>query len=180
MDTTRSAGDLAVLARLAYDAFYEYKNEHYGTPIKRLYQADKQWKGFEKIAALCEQKHWDPKDFVQHAFQYVDKAHYYVTPIDLINKARRFVGVDMRSEWLGLQNELLQYEAEGFTEKEILLSPINNFPAWFRCLYPEDVSQDILDTWGDLARKEIEGSRMLEEFARKQSPDNLLKIRGEK
>ena len=171
-------GCLAVLARLAYDAFYEYKNEHYGTPIKRLYRADKQWQGFEKLASLCEQRHWDPRDFVRHAFQYVDKEHYYVTPVDLLNKARRFVGVDIRPEWLGLQKELLQYEAEGLSEKEVLLSPFNNFPAWFRCLYPEDLSDDILERWGDMARKEINGSQMLEQLAKTRCKDNWDKLRG--
>lgn len=178
MDKTRSAGDFALLTRIAYDAFYEYKNEHFGTPIRRLYQADRQWRGFEKIASLCQQRNWDPRDFIKNAFQYVDKEHYYVTPIDLLNKARRFIGVDVRQEFLGLQKELLQYEAEGMSEKEVLLSPFNNLPAWFRCLYPEDLSEDIIERWGDMARKEIGGSQMLEELAKTSFPNNWDKLRG--
>ena len=179
MDRAESAAIRGVHAGLAFDAFHGYLHDHYGMAWPRhSYRQDKFWRGYEAIADLCVRNKWDVTDFVRQSFQYVRRTHYSITPWDIVNVARRYGGWDPRIEWEGLQSAVMEYERGGYSEEDILMNPFLEFPAWFRCLYPEEPSDKLFDTWGCLARCELYDSVRLREFARSVAPETFDRLEG--
>lgn len=129
------------------------------------------------IADLCLHRNWDVRDFVRQSFSYIRKTHYYITPWDIMNVARRYKGWSHKEEWEGLQEQVIDYELAGYSEADILMNPFAEFPAWFRCLYPEEPSEELLATWGDLARQELKEPG-LKEFAMKVAPEAYNRVLG--
>ena len=127
---------------------------------------------------MCLRRGWDVVDFVRQSFPYINKTHYYITPYDILGVARRYVGQNPKQEWEGLQTEVLNYEGQGYTEADILMNPFFEFPAWFRCLYPEEPSRELLDTWGELARNELRGNVTLRNFVKEIAPEALDRLEG--
>lgn len=72
---------------------------------------------------------------------------------------------------------LIQREMDGGDEKPLLMSPATSFPAWFRVVYPERLDLDILDTWGDTAKRELSSTPGLIQLVSRMFPDKWERLR---
>lgn len=157
-------------AQLAFDTFYDEMCARFKSsrPYK-LYEENRNWPIFLELALICSARGWNPADYVRKAIDSMHKTARCLVPADLlksINKnsynAEDSIRVD--EEYKKCVELVIQMEIDGSDESDILLSPTLPLPAWFRVLYPEKINMEVINVWGDLARKELSSSPSHIEF----------------
>jgi len=157
-------------------------------PPANAYASHESWPHFLQVALLCASKGWNPDDYVRKAIDFAGK-HGRLFPSDLpMAKFIRAYAARMDSEGGDAakrsENEykrcvelLIQREMDGGDEKPLLLSPATLFPAWFRVVYPEKLDIDILDTWGDTAKRELSSTPGLITLVSRMFPEKWERVR---
>ena len=143
-------------------------------------------KAFYAVAELCTKQNWDVEMYVRTAFDTIKRSNNYIRPADLLlanvhgayalKVVCKTLEADPRVRYNYQVRDLLNYYAQQTglkTEAEILMSPITPFAPWFRVLYPEHVTEEMLGIYGDLAHNELKEDRLLRLFARKSFPRNV-------
>lgn len=157
-------------------------------PPANAYASHESWPHFLQVALLCASKGWNPDDYVRKAIDFAGK-YGRLFPADLpMAKFVRAYAARMDSEGCDAakrsENEykrcvelLIQREMDGGDEKPLLMSPATSFPAWFRVVYPEKLDIDILDTWGDTAKRELSSTPGLIQLVSRMFPDKWERLR---
>lgn len=178
-------GTLTALAMQAFDAFYTFMRDNFREPWPRTtYQSHRFWKAFVDIAKLCFTEKWDVDEFIRATLPMIGKNHNYVVPshvlADAVLSQYRHNLTDNSPDnikgtpnvtWTLLVGSVIDYMTTSRAgEREILLSPVTPFPAWFRLVYPETMDPDILKWYGDEGCKELESNPTLLRFLREHTP----------
>jgi hypothetical protein len=181
-----SDGTLTVLAMQAFDVFHTFMRDNFREPWPTAtYEKNRFWKtGFMAIARLCFMEKWDVDEFIRSTLPLVHKNHNYVVPSHLVadNVLTQYrenlngSGPDHikntpDATWTMLVSAVIDYITTAHSsEREVLLSPVTPFPAWFRLVYPEQMDPDILKWYGTEGCQEIENNTGLLRFLRQQTP----------
>ena len=189
----QSASVVASGAEAAWDAYYEEAAARYGAEVPaNAYQSHESWPHFLQVALLCASRGWNPDDYVRKA---VDFAGRYgrLFPADL--HTRKYVNAyaarmeseypdadpvkRSKGEYKRCVELLIQREMDGGgnDEKPLLMSPATSFPAWFRVVYPERLDIDILNTWGDTAKRELSSTPGLIQLVSGMFPEKWERLK---
>lgn len=140
------------------------------------------------MAVLCVSRGWDTSDYVRKAMGGMGGRTRGFLPADLHGQVmvRSYeaylrkgaaTGSTARDEYRRCVELLIQREMDGGDEKPLLLSPNTAFPAWFRVCYPETIDIDLVNVWGEAAKRELSASTGLIKFLRELDPDKWERIR---
>lgn len=176
-------------AEAAWDAYFEEASARYGViPPSNAYASHESWPHFLQVSLLCVSKGWSPDDYVRKAMDFAGK-HGRLFPADLhLSKFVHAYAARMDNENTDAakrsENEykrcvelLIQREMDGGDEKPLLLSPVTAFPAWFRVVYPERLDLDILNAWGDTAKRELSSTPGLIPLVSRMFPEKWERLR---
>lgn len=167
-----------------FDQCYELKFGEHWPHGRRKYTDNRFWPRFRQVGELCVSKQWAPDDYVMNVMDMLRKNHIYITPKDLLHPkvVERYgeehdAGIltsNPLGDWEYLTDTLLRaIGSTGAAEVRLLWSPMMPFPAWFRVVYPEHCDNEILDLYGDSARKELAHSKRLRALVRRVAPGHL-------
>jgi hypothetical protein len=172
----------------AFDAYYEEAASRYHLPNPHDYENNPSWPDFVQVAVLCVSRGWDTSDYIRKAMGGMGGRVRSLLPSDLHKQgmARSYetylqkdtrTGSKARDEYKRCVELLIQREMDGGDEKPLLLSPNTAFPAWFRVCYPEAIDMDIVNVWGETAKRELSASTDLIKFLRELDPDKWERVR---
>lgn len=126
-----------------------------------------------QVALICVARGWDAADYVKNAVG-GRRTTGCVMPEDLVRPGilekynpGLYAARDVKAEYSECVELLITREYDpngGNDEKSLLLSPFSAFPAWFRVWYPEQIDTDIVEMWGDIAKREIAADKNLVEL----------------
>ncbi len=166
-----------VEACFAFNAYHErmvktYKRE----PPRRKYQANVNWKSFVAIGRLCADNGWSAEDYVKTVMTKLRANHEKNTPKQISRSEGVYrTAIQTRST----QSELLtDYESytrhllmlcrdTDTTEYEVLFSAMTPFPAWYRIITVEPLTEAFMELWGSHARDQAIADMELCIFMRK-------------
>ena len=176
-------------AEAAWDAYFEEASARYRViPPANAYASHESWPHFLQVALLCASKGWDPGDYVRKAVDFAGR-HGRLFPSDLptlkfIRSYAARMESDVTASFKRAEGEykrcvelLIQREMDGGDEKPLLMSPATSFPAWFRVVYPEKLDLDIINTWGDTAKRELSSTPGLIQLVSKMFPEKWERLR---
>lgn len=138
---------------------------------------------FLQLATICAARGWNPADYVRKAVDGAGRAARALLPSDLLKPGvlSSYTGVAVarsaEEEYRQCVELVIQREMDGDDEKPLLLSPMTAFPAWFRVVYPEQLDKDILDAWGEVAKRELSASPERIALLKRLDPDKWDKLR---
>ncbi len=164
-------------AMRAFDAYYGARKASYGLdwPAHR-YAEHRAWRTFVKVAQECERDGRDVERYVTVVVQHLRKPSDQVVPGDLLTKAASAIWAEHRGDRpVGAADKWAYYarlvmsiqRTTGLSDEAILGSAMNaQFPAWFRVMYPEHVSDALVASWGEEAVEELREDRDVVRFLR--------------
>lgn len=172
-------------ARIAFDTFYGELSQRYRLPQPaKMYEENRNWAVFVQLSLICAARSWDVSDYIQKTLGAVNKTSNAILAADLVSKrsldAYNPVKNQVRSardEYCECVELLLRREADGNSEKSLLMSPMSAFPAWFRVWFPETLQIEILEAWGDIAKQELSASVDLMDLLDKLDHDKWEKLK---
>lgn len=188
LSQTNSSKLVETSAMSAFDAYYAEANSRYNLPYPSSYEGCPDWPTFVQVAVLCVTRGWDADDFVRKAMGSLPGHHRCILPKDLLKPAMakayavhlarsELVRVGIVDEYKRCVELLIQREMDGGDERPLLLSPSTAFPAWFRVCYPESIDIDIVNAWGETAKRELSGSPKLMALVRALDPGKWERIK---
>jgi hypothetical protein len=160
---------------VAFDSYYDALHRRFGTPYPCVpYEQSADWPDFVHIGLVCSMRGWDPAEYVDYASGAPSRGTSVMTPHDMASASvmrsfenRPRTDVQPPKDMYRQCVELLvarECGDAGSDERDLLLSPMSAFPAWFRVFYPESIDTGIVDTWGGVAKTELSASPALVEF----------------
>lgn len=175
-------------AMTAFDEYAAVLHDRFGTPFPEFaYERSPSWPDFVHVGLVCSARGWDPAEYVAFAFGAAFRSVSAVTPHDLASSRmmrafdnRPAVSHESPKDMYRKCVELLvarECGDSGSDERDLLMSPMSAFPAWFRVFYPESLDMDIIGAWGPIAKTELSASRDLVEFLQGVDASKWTKLR---
>ena len=173
---------------VAFDAYHEALHARFGTAYPCVsYENSVEWPDFVRLGLMCSMRGWDPEEYVAYAMGASARNTTVMTPHDLsaASTAKAFENrprseVQPPSDMYRKCVELLVARECGDTgsdERDLLLSPMSAFPAWFRVFYPETLDMGIVEAWGPVAKTELSASPSLVEFLGRMDSGKWAKLK---
>lgn len=172
-----------------WDEFYTQMERRVpGYPGRKIYWQNKYYKTFRKIAKMCLEHQIDLVDFVVVNLELLDKNHRHILPSDLATSAalQRYImhkkeyGDSAVNSWatqLSLLVDIVMSMVPHIykNETDVLLAPNLPLNAWFRVLYPQQISEtdEIFVKYGKAAWNELKQNVQLYTLAKKKAPKNV-------
>lgn len=164
-------------AMRAFDAYYGTRRQVFGMDWpSRKYADHRSWKAFLKIAGRCAEKGIDPEKYVTVVLEHMPKNGADVVPNDMLSARAAKIWdehcndsrVDAAAKWSYFVSLVIQMQAStGQSDEAILGAALNaQFPAWFRVLYPAQLDDAIVASWGEEALADLHADRDLVRFLR--------------
>lgn len=167
-----------------HDQYYQAMREHFSHCWARRtleQETARSRNAFRALGAITAKNKWDPVHFVRTAITMVKLNHNYISPESLLypplldayaQQVSKAVVFTANDDWQYYSRQLLNSldPDSGATEYDLLWSPATCFPAWFRLLYPETLSDALFDLYGARAHEEFVGNPHLRALAQAKAP----------
>jgi len=178
-------------AYIVWDVFYTCMSERFKDyKGRKEFWGHKHLKAFRRIAELCIQEGYDVADFIRTGLDLLQKNHAYITPKDFAT-AEAISRYDAYVEYRGDSEPEKSWTSQVATfvdvsmrtiptfysdETELLLDMHQPFLAWFRLVYPKQISEPLFQRYARLAWTELKTDSYLRQFVRKNFSEKLAEL----